>query len=82
MGWIQKMEVRTNHLTNPQRSFKHASITFFVSHGPKMITTLVLIVLFEYFGHSCVLRYVKPTILAIFGSPRLAQNGQFGVFCN
>ena len=45
---------------------------------PKMITTLVLLVLFEFFGHSCVLRYVKPTILAIFGSPRLAQNGQFG----
>ena len=38
-------------------------------------------ILFEPLGYDCDPRYLKPTILAFFGTPRLAQNRQFGVFC-
>ena len=31
-------------------------------------------------SNDCDPRYLKPTILAFLGTPRLAQNGQFGVF--
>ena len=38
-------------------------------------------VLFEPLGHVCDPRYLKPTILAFLGTPRLAENSQFWVFC-
>ena len=69
------------YLTKPQYSYKQASISCFVNHGPQMLTASVLMVLFEPLGHVCDPRYLKPTILAFFGSPRLAQNGHFGLFC-
>ena len=68
-------------MTKPQYSYKQAFIACFVNHGPQMLTGSVLMVLFEPFGHNWDLRYLKPTILAFLGTPRLAQNGQFGVFC-
>ena len=77
----QRMEVFTNYLTNPQYSYKHASISFFVNLAPQMFTTLVSMVLFDALGHDCDPRYLEPDILASLGTPRLAQNGQFGVFC-
>ena len=67
-------------LTQPQYSYKQASILCFVNHGPQMLTTSVLLVLFEPLPHDSDPRYLKPTILAFLGAPRLAQNGQFGVF--
>ena len=39
--------------------------------------TSVLIDLFESMGHLCDPQYLKPILLAFFGSPRLAQNGNF-----
>ena len=77
----QKIEVITNYLTKPQYSYKQASISCFVNHGPQMLTTSVLMSLFEPLGQDCDNRYLKPTILAILGIPRLAKNGQFWVFC-
>ena len=44
-----------------------------------MLTASVLMVLFEPLGHDCDPRYLKPTILAFFGTSRLAQNGHFGL---
>jgi len=41
----QKIKVVTNHFTKPQYSFKQASISCFVNHGPQMSTTSVLMVL-------------------------------------
>ena len=79
--YTRKMEVVTYYLTKPQYSYKQASISCFVNHGPQMLTASVLMVLFEPLGHDCDPRYLKPTILAFLGTPRLAQNGQFGVFC-
>ena len=69
-------------LTRPQYSYKQASISRFVNHGPTMLTASVLMVLFKPLGHDCDPRYLKPTILAFLGTPRLVQNGQFGLFCN
>ena len=75
------MEVLTSYLTKPKYRYKHASISCFVNHGPQMLTASVLLVLFEPLVHDCDPRYLKPTILAFFGSPSLAQNGHFGPFC-
>ena len=77
----QRMEVFTNYLTNPQYSYKQASISCFVNHGPQILTASVLMVLFEPLGHDCDPRYLKPTILEISGISRLVQNGQFGEYC-
>ena len=77
----QKMKVITYYLTKPQYSYKQAFISCFVNHGSQTLTASILMVLFESLGHDCDPRYLKPTILAILGTPRLAQNGQFGVFC-
>ena len=83
--WItrcpNKMERVTNFLTKTQYSYKQASISCFINHGSQMSTASVLMVLFEPLGYDCDLRYLKPTILAFFGSPSLAQSGQFGLFC-
>ena len=58
-----KMEVVI--ITNkPQYSYKQASISCFVNHVPQMLTTLVLMVLFEALVHDCEPRYLKPIILA------------------
>ena len=77
----EKMELFTINLTEPQYSNKQVSISFFVSFGPHILTTSVSMVLFKSLLHVCKARYLKPTILAFFGSPRLVQNGQFGLFC-
>ena len=45
-----------------------------------MLTILVLIVLFEPLVQDCDDRYLKPTILAILGIPRLAKMASFGYF--
>ena len=76
-----KMEIVTCYFTKPQYCYKQASIFGFVNHGPQMLTASVLMVLFEPLGYECDLRYLKPTILEFFGSPSLAQNGHFGLFC-
>ena len=80
MGWItdypQKMEVVTNYLTKLQYSYKKASISCFLYHGPQMLTNSVLMVLFEPLGHDYDPRYLKPTILAFLGTLRLSQNTQ------
>ena len=80
-SFSKKIEVVTCYLTKPQYSYKQASISCFVNHGPQMLTASVLMVLFEPLGYECDLRYFKPTILEFFGSPSLAQNGHFGLFC-
>ena len=67
-------------LTQPQYSYKQASILCFVNHGPQMLTTSVLLVLFETLSHIFTPDTKKATILAFLGAPRLAQNGQFGIF--
>ena len=74
------MQVVTCFLTTPQPSYKQASISCLVNHGPQMLTASVLMVLFEPLGYDCDPRYLKPTILAFLGTPRLAQNRQFGIF--
>ena len=61
-----KMEVVTNYLTNSQYSYKQASIVFFKSHGPQMLNTSVLMVLFESFGHVCDSEYSKINHFGIF----------------
>ena len=67
MGWTthfsKNMEVLNEHLTKPHCSLKQASISCFGNHGPKMLTTSVLMVLFEPFGHDGDYRYLKLTIL-------------------
>ena len=84
-GWTshlyKKMEVVTFYLTKPQYSYKQVSISCFVNHGPQMLTASVLIVLFDPLGHDCDLRYYIPTIFTFLGTPRIALNGQFGLFC-
>ena len=77
----QKMKVVTNHLTKLRYSYKQAFISCFINHGPQMLTTSVLMILFEPLGHNCDPRYLKPTILAFLGIPRLAKNGRFIIFC-
>ena len=69
-------------MTKPQYSFKQASISFFVNLDPQMLTSLVSMVLFDALGHDFDPRYLKPTILAFFGSTSLAQNGHFGLLCS
>ena len=76
--FTQKMEVLTYYLTKPQYSYKQASISCFVNHGPQMLTASVLMVLFERMGHDCDPRYLKQTILVVLGTPQFDQNGQFG----
>ena len=49
--------------------------------GPQMLITSVLMTLFDSLCHVCEPRYLEPTILTLFGIPRLAQNCHFGVFC-
>ena len=49
----RKMEVFAYNLTKPKYSYKQASISFFVNHGPRDLTTLVLMALFETFGNVC-----------------------------
>ena len=75
------MEVVTFYLTKPEYSYKYASISSFVNHGPKMLTASILMVLFEPLDYDCDPQYLKQTILAFLGTPRLAQIRQFWVFC-
>ena len=70
------------NLSKPQYTYKQVSISFFVNNGPQMWTTSVLMVLLKSFGYVYDFRYLEPTILAFSGTPRLVQNGQFGVFCH
>ena len=49
----------------------------FVNHGPHMLNASVLMVLFELLSHDYDSWYLKQTIKAFLGTPRLAQNGQF-----
>ena len=72
------MQVLSCYLTKPQYSYKQASILCFVNHGPQMLA--ILTDLFEPLGNDCDFRYLKPTILAFLGTPRLAQNSRFVVF--
>ena len=67
-------------LTKPQYSYKQASISCLVNRGPTMLTASVLMALFKPLVHDCNLRYLKSTISALLGTPRLAQNGQFECF--
>ena len=55
-------------------------MSFFLSHGPQVVITTMLILLFGFLGPVCDLRYFKSTILAFFCCPRLALNVQFGYF--
>ena len=68
MGWTsvypEKMKEVPNYLTKPQNSNKQGSVSFFVGHGPQMLTTLVSMVRFKSLGHVCAIQYLKPTILA------------------
>ena len=68
MGWAtlyrQKMKIVTDYLTNPHYSNKQDSISFFVSHGLQMLTTLVSMVLFRSLGHVCRIQYLKLALLA------------------
>ena len=74
------MEVVTFYLTKPEYSYKYASISSFVNHGPKMLTASILMVLFEPLDYDCDPQYLKKRF-DIFKYPRLAQSGHFGVFC-
>ena len=60
---------------------KQASISCFVNHDPQMFIASVLIVFFTPSGYDCDVLYLKTTILAFLGTPRLDRNDQFGVFC-
>ena len=66
---------------NLQYSYKQASISFSVHQGPQMLAISVLIVLSESFVHVCELRYLRSTILAFLGSPRLVQTSRYVVAC-
>ena len=68
----KKIQVVTYYLLKPQYGYKQASISFFVNHGPQILNASVLMVLFELLGYGCDPWYLKPTILAFVGTPRLA----------
>ena len=53
------MEVGIHYLTKPQYYYKQASISFFVNHGLQMLTSSVLMTLFESLGHVWDPRYLK-----------------------
>ena len=57
---------------------KQASISFLVNHGLQMLTSSVLMTLFQSLDHIWDPKYLNPIILAFFGSLRLSQpNGPF-----
>ena len=58
----RKIEVVTNYLIKLQSCYEQSSISFFINHGPQVLTTSVLMVLYESLGHVCNLRYAKATI--------------------
>ena len=65
-------------LTQPQYSYKQASILCFVNHGPQMLTISVLLVLFETLSHIVTPDTKKATILAFQvppGQPKMASLG-------
>ena len=53
------MKVVTNFSIYPQYTYKQAFISFFVTHGPQMLTISVLMVLSESSGNFCEPRYLK-----------------------
>ena len=57
IGWAphfpEKMEVVDCCIPKSQYSYKQASISFFVNHGPQDQTTQVLMALFEALGNVC-----------------------------
>ena len=59
----EQMELLPDYLTKPQNSKKQASISFFVSQGPQMLTTSVSMVRFKSLGHVFEIQLLKPTIL-------------------
>ena len=68
MGWAthysEKMKIVTDYLTKPHYSNKQDTISFFVSHGPQILTTSASMVRFRSLGHVCRIKYLKLTILA------------------
>ena len=68
------MEVVKYYLIKPQYSYKQVSISYFVNHGPQMLTALVEMVPFKPRGHIYDPRYSEQTILTFLGIPRLAEN--------
>ena len=48
----QKIKVVTPYLTKLQYSYKQASISCFVNHGPQMLTATVSMVPFESLGND------------------------------
>ena len=68
MGWAtlyrEKIRIVTDYLTKPQYSNKQDSISFFVSHGPPMLTNSVSMVRIKSLRHFCRIQYLKLTILA------------------
>ena len=57
IGWAshvpEKIEVFDCYMQKPKLSYKQASISFFVNHGPQVLTISVLMALFEALGHVC-----------------------------
>ena len=51
MGWAtlyrEKMKIVTDYLTKPHYSNKQDTISFFVSHGPQILTTSAYILQFQ-----------------------------------
>ena len=63
------MKVVTNFSIYPQYTYKQAFISFFVTHGPQMLTISVLMVLSESSGIFCEPRYLKLINLAFVMVP-------------
>ena len=76
----EQMELLPDYLTKPQNSKKQASISFFVSQGPQMLTTSVSMVRFKSSGHFCIIQYSKPTILALSVFPDQSKTVSLGYY--
>ena len=67
IGWASRFpekKVVDCYMQKPKLSYKQASISFFVNHGPHVLSISILMALFEAMGHACDLSYLKLTILA------------------
>ena len=74
------MEEVAYYLIKPQYGYKQVSISFFVNHGLQMLTSSVLMTLFESLGHVWDPQYSIPIILAFSVTPNYPKWAIFGYF--
>ena len=67
-------------MTKTQYSYKRASISFLVNHGPQILTTSVYMTLFQSLDRVCDPRYLKLTILSFWVAPDFPKMVTLGYF--